>query len=148
MPDTQVMISVEAKVFGKRKSLFSGWQPQLTLPTDTDGQTTLRDLIAAVVTGEVAAFHERQDQRKLARVLTAEQIRQGAEEGKIDAGGGQVEPQTVDLQDAIATALQGFEDGLYYAFVDERQITTLDQRVAIHEGSHLLFVRLVALVGG
>jgi len=142
------MIAVEAKVFGKRKSLFSGWQPQVTLPTDADGQTTLHDLITAVVTSEVAAFHERQDQRKLARVLTAEQIQQSAEAGKIDAGGGQVEPQTVDLQDAIATALQGFEDGLYYTFVDDQQITTLDQRVAVHEGSYLLFVRLVALVGG
>ncbi len=154
MPDTQVMISVEAKVFGKRKSLFSGWQPQVTLPTDTDGQTALRDLIIAAVTSEVAAFHERQDQRKLARVLTAEQIQQGAEAGKIDAAGwsgasdGQVEPQTVDLQEAIAAALQGFEDGLYYVFVDDVQITALDHRVAVREGSRLLFVRLVALVGG
>jgi hypothetical protein len=146
--DTQTTINVEAKVLGKSKSLFSGWQPKVNLPTGADGQTTLRDLITAVVTSEVAAFHERQDWRKLARVLTAEQIQQGAEAGKVDSGGGQVEPQTVDLQDAIATALHSFEDGLYYTFVDTRPIIELDQRVAVHEGSHLLFVRLVALVGG
>ncbi len=148
MPETQVMITVEAKVFGKRKPLFSDWQPRLTLPTDATGQTTLQELIEAVVTDEVAAFHERQDQRRLVRVLTMAQIQQGAETGKIDAGGGQVEPQTVDLPDTIATALRGFKDGLYYAFVDTRQMITLDERVAIHEGSQLLFVRLVALVGG
>lgn len=147
MSDTQIPITVEARVFGQRKPLFSEWQPHVTLPADAAGQTPLRALIAAVVTNEVAAFHERQEQRQLIRVLTPAQIQQGAESGKIDAGS-QDEPQTVDVQDAIATALQGFEDGLYYVFVDAQRITSLDQRVALHEGSHLLFVRLVALVGG
>lgn len=144
MPATQIMVNVEAKVFGKRKPLFTDWQPQLTLPM---GETTLQDLIAAVVTSEVAAFHERQEQRHLARVLTPAQINQGAASGKIDAGG-QDEAQIVAVEDAVAVALQGFADGLYFVFVDAQQITTLEQQVAVHEGSHLLFVRLVALVGG
>jgi hypothetical protein len=142
------MITVEARVFGQRKALFPQWQPHLTLPADAAGRTPLRDLIAAVVTSEVAAFHERQQQRQLVRVLTPAQMQQGAEVGKIDAGGQDDEPQAVDVQDAIAAALQAFEDGLYYVFVDAQRVTSLDQPVTLHEGSHLLFVRLVALVGG
>ena len=148
MVDSQLTVAVEAKVFGRRQPLFSPWQPHLTLLVDTEGQTMLRDLIAAVVITEVTAFHERQEQRQLVRVLTPEQLRQGAESGKIAAFGQDEYPQTVDVQDAITTAQQAFEDGLYYVFVDGQRITRLDQRVALHEGSHVLFLRLVALVGG
>ena len=148
MIDTQLTVAVEAKVFGKRQPLFSPWQPRLTLPIDAEGQTMLRALVAAVVSNEVASFHERQGQRRFMRVLTPEQLQQGAESGKIDSGGQAEDPQTVDVQDAIATAQQGFEDGLYYVFVDGQRITALDQRFALHEGSHVLFLRLVALVGG
>ena len=148
MIDTQLTVAVEAKIFGKRQPLFSSWQPRLTLPIDAEGQTMLRALVAAVVTNEIASFHERQEQRRFMRVLTPEQLQQGAESGKIDSGGQAEEPQTVDVQEAIATAEFGFEDGLYYVFVDGQRITALDQRVALHEGSQVLFLRLVALVGG
>ncbi|HEX6776577.1 MAG TPA: hypothetical protein VF099_00175 [Ktedonobacterales bacterium] len=148
MFETQLTVAVEARVFGKRQPLFPPWQPRLTLPVDPDGQTLLHALIAAVVIDEVAEFHERQQQRRFVRVLTPEQLQQGAEAGKIDAGGQDEQPQMVDAQEAITTAQQAFEDGLYYVFVDEQRITALDQRVALHEGSHVLFLRLVALVGG
>lgn len=148
MIDTQLTVAVEAKIFGKRQPLFSPWQPHLTPPLDAEGQTMLRALVAAVVTNEVASFHERQEQRRFMRVLTPEQLQQGAETGKIDSGGQAEDPQTIDVQDAIAAAQQSFEDGLYYVFVDEQRITALDQRVALHEGSQVLFLRLVALVGG
>ncbi len=148
MIDTQLTVAVEAKVFGRRQPLFPLWQPHLTLPLDADGHTLLQALIAALVTSEVAAFHARQEQRRFVRVLTPEQIQQRAASGKIDAGGQDELPQTVDVHDAIAAAQQGFEDGLYYVFVDGQRITALDQRVALHEGSQVLFLRLVALVGG
>jgi hypothetical protein len=148
MIDTQLTVAVEAKIFGKRQPLISRWQPRLTLPIDAEGQTMLRALVAAVVTNEIASFHERQEQRRFMRVLTPEQLQQGAESGKIDSGGQAEDPQTVDVQDAITAAEFGFEDGLYYVFVDGQRITALDQRVALHEGSQVLFLRLVALVGG
>lgn len=74
MIDTQLTVAVEAKVFGKRQPLFSPWQPRLTLPIDAEGQTMLRALIAAVVTDEVAAFHERQQQHRFVRLLMPEQL--------------------------------------------------------------------------
>ena len=104
MFETQLTVAVEAKVFGKRQPLFPPWQPRLTLPVGIDGQTQLRALIAAVVTDEVAAFHERQQQRRFVRVLTPEQLEQGAKSGKIDAGGQDEQPQMVDAQEAITTA--------------------------------------------
>lgn len=59
-------------------------------------------------------------------VLAPEHIPQGAESGKIDSGGQAEDPQMVNAQDAIATAQQGFADGLYYIFLDGQRITELD----------------------
>jgi hypothetical protein len=117
---------------------------------DAGDTQTLRDLLAAVVTREVAAFGERQGQRQLTRVLLPEEITQGAELGKIDMGGHSegADVQPVSAAQAVATALQAFEDRLYLVFVDGQQVQTLDAPVALHEDSHLRFVRLVALIGG
>jgi hypothetical protein len=140
-------LTVSAKVVGQKKPVFTGWS--IPLPPDFDGSRnpTLRDLITLVVGKEVEAFKLRQEQRKLAQILTAEQIQQGAERGKIDLGGRDLQ-QEVDEQAAIATALQGFEDGLYYVFVDDAQQESLDETVFVGADSRLMFVRLVALAGG
>ncbi|MEM8780128.1 MAG: hypothetical protein AAGF26_14900, partial [Cyanobacteria bacterium P01_G01_bin.49] len=68
-------------------------------------------------------------------------------QGKVDMGGKDYE-QDVDIDGAIETALQAFEDGFYYVFIDDEQIETLDQLVVLKENSQLLFLRLVPLVGG
>jgi hypothetical protein len=56
--------------------------------------------------------------------------------------------QIVDQNGSIKTALQAFEDGLYYVFLDNTQLEALDQDILVSNESRLLFVRLVALVGG
>lgn len=140
-------LTVSAKVVGQKKPVFTDWS--IPLPPDFDGSRnpTLRDLITLVVGKEVEAFKLRQEQRKLAQILTAEQIQQGAERGKIDMGERDLQ-QEVDEQAAITTALQGFEDGLYYVFVDDVQQEALEQTVFVGADSRLMFVRLVALAGG
>jgi hypothetical protein len=107
----------------------------------------LRELIAAVVTHEVQAFRERQEERKLALVLSPEQIEQGVVQGKIDLGERDLQ-QTVIASDAIKTALQAFEDGLYYVFLNDTQLEVLDEDVIVSHDNRMLFVRLVALAGG
>lgn len=139
-------LTVEAKVLGQSRPAIAPWELALTTPTAEDGAVRVRDLLATVVTSEVTAFRERQDQRRLARVLLPEEIARGAERGKIDAGSH--EPQPVNTAEAVAAALQAFEDGLYYLFIDGQQMRSLDEVAPVREASHLLFVRLVALVGG
>ena len=45
-------------------------------------------------------------------------------------------------------AILGFIDGLYYVFLDEVQQENLDAPVYLKPDSKLMFLRLVALVGG
>ncbi len=138
---------IDAKVIGQKRPVLTGYRLPLP-PQNTDsGRLTLRDLITYVVQKEVEAFHQRQTERKLAQVLSPQDIAAAAERGKIDSGERDLQ-QDVDPDAAVQTALQAFEDGLYYVFIDDKQQTTLDQTVFIGEDSHMLFVRLVALAGG
>jgi hypothetical protein len=141
-------VTVEAKVVGQKKPLFTGWRTPIP---NRDGSTpiTLRDLITAIVLKEVEAFKQRQEQRRLEQIFTAEQIQQGAERGRINIGGREdFTPQEVDEQAAVGAALQAFEDGLYYVFLDDAQQESLDQQVFVGDDSRVLFVRLIALAGG
>jgi hypothetical protein len=144
-----VTVQIEAKVVGQKKPVFSDWHVPIP-PNDSSGGSgglTLRDLISAIVSDEVQAFKERQEGRRLARVLAPEQIEAGAARGKIELGVSELKQEVVE-EAAIGTALQAFEDGLYFVFIDDVQQMALDQQVFVHDSSHVLFVRLVALVGG
>ena len=140
-------ISVAAKVVGQKKLVFTDWRIPLPPNADDSGRFTLRDLITAIVRREVESFKERQEQRKLAQIFTAAQIQEGSIRGKIDMGDKDFE-QVVNEDEAVSTALQAFEDGLYFVFIDDVQHESLNQTVFIGEDSHVLFVRLIALVGG
>ena len=141
------MLSIEAKVVGQRRPLFTDYR--LPLPPDlTDsGRMTLRNLITRIVVNEIEAFRSRQEERRLARVLSPQDIEQGAARGKIESGEREYQ-QEVDEDRAVGTALQAFEDGLYFVFLDDVQQELLDQTVFVGDDSRVLFVRLVALAGG
>ena len=142
-----IIIKVGAKVVGQKRALFNDYPISLISNEDGHSRMTLRELIAAVVAHEVQAFRERQEERKLALILSPEQITQGAARGKVDLGERDLQ-QTVIESDAIKTALQAFEDGLYYVFLNDTQLEVLDEDVTVSHDSRLLFVRLVALAGG
>ena len=140
-------ISIAAKVVGQKKLVFTDWRIPLPPNADDSGRFTLRDLIIAIVRREVESFKERQEQRKLVQIFTAAQIQEGATRGKIDMGDKDFE-QVVNEDEAVSTALQAFEDDLYFVFIDDVQHENLNQTVFIGEDSRVLFVRLIALVGG
>src|SRR6185436_4214164 len=81
-------MTVTARVIGRRKPLVPDWQ--LPFPPDdrVGGQpVTLRQLITRTVLKEVEAFKERQEERRLVRILTERQIQDGMAKGKVDLGG-------------------------------------------------------------
>jgi hypothetical protein len=151
----EMTFSIEAKMIGKRSPLQAPWQMMLP-STILPGQSSkaqrpfrLRDLIAFIVQNEVHAFH----QRRLLRVLGPQEIADAAPGGKIVISGAfdSVSPypeQKIDEQTALAAALQAFEDGLYFVFLDGIQYGSLEDEVRIEPGSLVTFIRLVALVGG
>jgi hypothetical protein len=138
-------ITVDGRMVGQRRPLVPPWEIPLRAGEE---QLPLRDLIARVVREEVAAFQERQERRRSIQALTAAEIERAAATGKIDMGGREEEGAPVDPEQAVATALQAFADGLYYVFVDEQQQESLDRPVTLRPGSRVTFLRLVALAGG
>ena len=141
-------ITIEGRVLGQRKPLLAAWA--LPLPDewkDAGSRLRLREFITQVVLEEVAAFQDRQAQQRLLRVLTSAEIKQGAERGKVAMGGRDLE-QEVDPQATVETALQAFEDGLYFVFVDSQQQLSLDDEVRLRPDSQVTFLRLVPLAGG
>ena len=140
-------ITIEGRVAGQRRPLFSDWTLPL-LPEWESGAdpVTLRGLITQIVKEEVRAFEERQERKSMIQALTQADIERGLMRGKVDSGGR--EAQKVEAQQAVATALQAFEDGLYYVLIDRRQCTSLDEQVHVGVDSTVTFLRLVPLAGG
>ncbi len=62
--------------------------------------------------------------------------------------GGRDLDQKVDVNEAIATALEAFEDGLYLVIVDGQEQRSLDGQVFLNADSKIAFVRLTMLAGG
>ena len=143
-----VAIVVEGKVVGQKRPLFTDWWVGLPpLDEDRGDHLKLRDLITSIVIKEIEAFRLRQEERKLARVMSRQQIEQDVIGGKVDPGEHDIQ-QEVNVDEAIAVALQAFEDGLYFIFIDDVQQTRLDHEVFLKTNSKVMFLRLTALVGG
>lgn len=152
MPDDacpgQAVIRVDGKVVGRRRPLFTDWAVPLPPINSRQGRPlTLRDLIIAVVRAEVNAFRLRQSETRWQKILSPADIAEGLAKGKVTMGDQDL-AQFVDVDAAIDVAILGFIDGLYYVFLDEVQQENLDAPVYLKSDSRLLFLRLVALVGG
>jgi hypothetical protein len=141
-------ITVSGKQLGRTKPLFSDWM--LSLPSEffiAGNSLLLKDLLTQIVLEEVEAFRTRQESRKLTHVLSQSAIEKGVTQGKIDMGGKET-IQDIDVERALESALQSFEDGFYFVFIDDVQYESLEQIIKLKPDSQLLFLRLVPLVGG
>jgi hypothetical protein len=141
------MLLISGKALGRKKPLFADFSIPFPPDLGDGGAVSLRDLIERVVRHEVEAFKQRQEDRKLVHALTARQIEEGASRGKIDMGGRDLKQQ-VDAEEAVGTALEAFEDGLYLVVVDGVEQKNLDNQVFLNPDSRIAFVRLVMLAGG
>src|SRR5690349_9068868 len=119
MDDEQTTIRVEARMIGKRKAFGAPWYvalpPAFVRETqESEHPPLLRDLLAHIVQAEVHAFRERQEERHLLRVLSPQEIKDGASRGKIAPPGASEIPEVeIDEQEAVNVALQAFTDGIY-----------------------------------
>ena len=138
------MLTVSGKALGQRKPLFADYS--VPLPPTTQGGTTLRDLIAHVVRAEVVAFRDRQAERKLLKALSAPDRGRGRKGQGRD--GRERRPARGRWDQAVATAIQAFEDGLYLVVLDGEEQKDLDRPLPLTEASRVAFVRLAMLAGG
>lgn len=143
------MPMVRGKALGRKKPLFADWSIPVPPRTDDgDEGLTLRQVIAAVVREQVAAFRQRQADNQGLRFLTSHEIAEAADRGRITMGHSEVGVQEVDTDAAIAAALLAFEDGLYLVAIDDVEQRSLDAQVFLQEDSRIVFVRLTLLAGG
>jgi hypothetical protein len=142
------MLTISGRTVGGKKPLFADFS--IGSPPDVQGDdgVTLRRLIEHVVRKEVDAFRQRQRDRALLRVLSARQIEAAVDRGKVDPGGSEMEPQEIDPDAAVQTAIQAYEDGLYFVVIDGQQATEVDQQVFLRPDSRITFIRLMLLAGG
>ncbi len=140
---TTFNLTLSVKQLGRKKALTSR---DYSLG-NFSSQPTLRQLLERIVTLEVEAFRQRQTDNQFLRVLTESQLLEAAESGKISLGGQEFK-QEVNTDQAIETAIQAFQDGLYYAFYGENQIEYLTDTLDLELNQELMFLRLVALAGG
>src|SRR3954452_1342844 len=98
------MLTVSGKALARKKPLFEDYSVAPPAAVAAGQPMTLRDLIGHVVRAEVAAFQERQADRRLLKALTARQIEQALAVGKVQAGGSDLD-QAVNPDQAVATAL-------------------------------------------
>jgi hypothetical protein len=142
------MITVQGKALGRKQPLFADWVVPFPPDLHQGGDNlTLRDLISRIVRQEVALFQERQQERRLLHALTAKAIAAGVVKGKVEMGGRNLQ-QAVDVEEAVSTALQAFEDGLYLVMLDGQEQRDLDREVYLQPDSQVMFVRLTLLAGG
>jgi hypothetical protein len=145
--EQSAMLTIEARATGRRRDVIPQWQ----LPVDDlvpgGSPLTLREFIERVVRAEVAAFAERQAERRLVHFLSEQQIDEQAARGRVDFGGRDLDQQA-DVEESVGVALESFEDGVYLVLIDGYQHESLDEQVNVGTDSHVTFLRLVPLAGG
>lgn len=106
---------------------------------------TLRELIAQCV--EVCVErHNRRAENNEPTNPSDEEVDEMAKVGKV-AFGIDYNGTVPKLGEAVAHALQAYEDGLFRVFRDGVELKELDAPLEVHENDVFTFVRLVALSG-
>ena len=111
------------------------------------------ELIEAAVRRVVADFNDRASRAEAdtekdagGKVLTSADIADLAETGRI-AFGIVYNGKQVDADEAVANALQGYDDGLFRIFLNGGLLGEADEAIELCEGDLLTVVRLTFLAG-
>src|SRR4051812_45743578 len=101
------MLTISGKALGRKKPLFDDYAVAAPEQLAAGQPVKLRELLGHVVRAEVAAFQDRQAERRLLKALTARQIDSALATGKVQAGGSDLDQQ-VDPDQAVASAIEAF----------------------------------------
>lgn len=134
-------VKITMKQLGKKRSKISEVDFALSNKPDT-----VERLIKEAVYTCVMAYNLRVRNKEEGKPLTDEQISDMSEIGKIAFGinyGG----KEANEEEAVAVAIQAFEDGLVRIFQGEEELTELEQKIELQENDLLTFIRLTMLAG-
>jgi len=135
-------IFVTMKQAGKRRDYLTA-EP-FELP---ENPANLRELIAMLVKQQVAGYNAKQLETPVFRFFSEAELQNTAEQtGKIGFKTRYGEKKA-DEKQAVETALQAFEDGLFRVFAEDAELEKPNAPLVLQEGAKLTFIRLVMLAG-
>lgn len=134
-------IFVTMKSVAKRKAFLEKVEFKLSKQPET-----ITELISELVSLNVQAFNKRQDTAQLVQFFTKEEIALGGTIGKISFGTPYNE-QKANSEEAIQTALQAFEDGLFKVFINDVEQGVESPTIQLNDGDQLVFIKLTMLAG-
>ena len=117
-------------------------KPEHTFTVHVTGETvSVRELIRARVFQEVEEYNSKTPEtfRMLVQPGEAERTLNGFKFSS---------PRQVDPQAQFEKAVEAFEGNGFIVLVDDRQVETLDDEIALHPETSVSFLKLVPLVGG
>ena len=122
------------------ETLFGAKDPALTLDFLNEA-ITARELIRERVYEEVRMYRAANPSRRRALV-------QPAPEEEILNGPRIPKARQIDWEQQVQLALEAFQRNGFFILVDDRQIESLDETIALTPATQVSFVQLVPLVGG
>lgn len=117
----------------------------LTLP-GISGEHSLRALLRTLVEHEVGLYAAHRERSATLQILTPADLVSGVETGRYGQEPRAL-PAAPGIDGAHARAVEAFDDGLFFVFLDDVRIHALDDIIVIEPHSRLRLVRLVALTG-
>lgn len=142
-----MQIYIQVKQLGKRRPSVA---PQIF--TLSDNISTVRDLLQDIVTRQVNQFNQRSSSDideanpHLLNYLSSEQIQHQSSSGKITFNL-DYRQQHQDINSAIENVFLAFTDGLFRIFLNDNELSKLDDTITLHKDDQLTFIRLVMLAG-
>lgn len=134
-------IYIQVKQLGKRRCSIEKMPVDFPVPP-----ADVKELIKAIVSRQVRKHNERLQQSDVLKYLTKEEVDDKATSGKVGFGVNYNGKSAAEAE-AIANALQCYEDGIYRIFIDETETGELSSPVLLKENATLTFVRLTMLAG-
>jgi hypothetical protein len=133
-------VIVETKVIGRAAE-------QHDRQVAAAGASTLRGLLTELVRAELEGYEQRRADKQVLRLLNAADLADGYASGTFSSAPRRV-PAAPGLDEALARAVEAFEDGQVLVLLDGAQVADLDTPLTIAADSRIRLVRLVALAGG
>ncbi|MAT43648.1 MAG: hypothetical protein CL609_15025 [Anaerolineaceae bacterium] len=135
-------INIETNVIGKNQQHERCWEMIIVNPEII---LTLKDLVTELVREEVNTWNLSNQKRRLYPVLSFEEFENGYLAGKFDF---KEKRKDIEPEKEVIKAIEAFENGSYYVFVNGEQIKALNDEIIMNPNCHIVFIRVIPLVGG
>lgn len=136
-------LTITAKQIGRKHSLI---EKKVIEIEDIGLNPTIHDLITAVVTQQVHAYHARSQGKSILPFLSNTAVDDQAANGKVSFGAIYNESKP-DINKAVETAIRALEDGIFTVFAGDVQFNKTDEIISLKPDTVITFIRLTFLAG-